>query len=109
MVYLLKQEFYETGSFIYQPGDICNTLKVVSEGEVQVIIKFDTGEERVMDVLKQGSNIGMYSCLCDSPMSFYFKAHGNVTILSLPRTSLEEYRGMLEDLDDALAALEEFI
>lgn len=40
---------------------------------------------------------------------FFFKAKTNVTIQSISKALLEEYRKNLFDLDDSLAKVEEFI
>ena len=51
LVYVLKQEFYEKNKYIFKDGDTFDHIKFVVDGEVEIFVKFDQGEEIVLDTL----------------------------------------------------------
>jgi CRP-like cAMP-binding protein len=75
----------------------------ITDGEIEVLLRMDNGEEILVDTLSQGSHIGASSILIEAPSPFYFKAKTDVTVSYLFKETIERLRYTLSDLDDACA------
>ena len=62
MSYGMKDEFYEAGSFILRFGEIQDKIIFITDGTVEISVKFNNVEVDV-EFLYRGCWIGLYSCL----------------------------------------------
>ena len=105
----LRDDFYEQGSRVFQSGDTCYGLMLICEGELDIIVKMEDGEELVLDTLYQGCNVGAFSMLADTPYVFYGVARTHLKVKFLFKLTVYELRKILVDLDDELAVFERYI
>lgn len=59
----LRDQFYEKDSYAFESGNTVNELIFVLHGELDLVVKMDNGEEKVIDTLFQGCNVGAYSMI----------------------------------------------
>lgn len=109
LVYSLREEFVESNKVIFKSGDVIDNIKFISNGVIQLILRFDDGKEIVVDHLRPGSCLGLYSLLEPTPIMFQVKAKTNLKIQYLDYEILEQLRKEHTELDRSLTEYEEYI
>ena len=85
-------------------GESIENLKFVSDGALQIIIN-----DVVVDHLRQGSCIGMYSILEPTPIMFTIKAKVTLKMLVIDYDALDDLRVTHPDLDREIEKYEKYI
>jgi CRP-like cAMP-binding protein len=109
LMYSLREEFIEANKVIYKSGETIDNIKFISNGVIQLILRFDDGKEIVVDHLRQGSCLGLYSLLEPSPIMFQVKAKTNLKVQYLDYEILETFRKDHLELDRYLTEYEDYI
>lgn len=52
---------------MFKEDDVFDRITFLADGEIEVYLKMDNGEEIFVDTLQQGSNIGSSSILVKAP------------------------------------------
>ena len=58
IIMISKHKRLEKGDFIYQSGDVLNSLYVIHQGKVKVTRYSDDGKEQVIRILSHGDFLG---------------------------------------------------
>lgn len=59
----LRDQFYEKDSYTFESGMPVDSLIFILHGELELIVRMDNGEEKVIDTLFQGCHVGAYSMI----------------------------------------------
>lgn len=102
---LLREKRFAKGSMILMQGDPGDSLYLIAEGQVKVILIGEDGREVILSVLGPGAFFGEMSLLDDEPRSAHVVAMDDTTLLQLRR---EDFRARLRASPDvAIAVLRE--
>ena len=82
---------FSTGEIIYNYGDPGDAIYVVSEGEVELFFKNDTGERIVLEIATRGDFFGELSLLDSGTRSASVSVTKDTTALRLDRGDLEKF------------------
>jgi len=69
---------YETDRVIFRSGQLLDSLLLITEGEIQLFVKIEGGQELNIDTLYEGCFLGAYSLLSETPQMFFARAKTNV-------------------------------
>ena len=109
LVYSLRQEYVEANKVLFKTGDSMEKIRFISHGTVQIIIRWDDGQEILIDNLRQGCSLGLYSILEPSPITFQIKAKTHLTLQCLDYDTLEQFRKNFPELDREITNYESYI
>ena len=82
---------FPAGEIIYNYGDPGDAIYVVSEGEVELFFKNDTGERIVLEIAERGHFFGELSMLDQGTRSASVVVTKDLTALRLERGDLEKF------------------
>jgi CRP/FNR family cyclic AMP-dependent transcriptional regulator len=82
---------FPAGEIIYHYGDPGDAIYVVSEGEVELFLKNDTGERMVLEIAERGHFFGELSMLDQGTRSASVVVTKDLTALRLDRRDLETF------------------
>ena len=91
LVYMLKQERFESDNVIFREGDPCRGIMYLMEGNID-ICHSENGQEIVVDTLYPGSYLFSYTLLDGFSIQLTGIARGKVSLLVLPEQSLNYAR-----------------
>jgi CRP-like cAMP-binding protein len=90
---LTREKFYPRGSVILFENDPGDSLFVVREGRVKVVLIGEDGREVILGVLSVGEHFGELSLIDEQPRSAHVIAMEDATMLVLRR---EDFRARVE-------------
>ncbi|MFN8520684.1 MAG: Crp/Fnr family transcriptional regulator [Chloroflexota bacterium] len=103
----LRQRRFRRNEVIFHQGDPGDSLHIVGEGSVKIILPSPDGEEAIIATLRQGDFFGELALLDGAPRSATAVALEATTTLALPRDAfmavLDEDRGLRDALLAGLA------
>jgi CRP-like cAMP-binding protein len=109
LIYSMRQEYVESNKVIFKAGESIENLQFISNGTIDIMLRFDDGKEIVIDHLRQGACFGAYSIVDPTPIMFTIKAKTHLKIQVLDFEVLEELRLTHEDLNRELERYEKYI
>lgn len=59
----LRDEFFEKDSLAFESGSQVENIIFILHGELDLVVRMDNGEEKVIDTLFQGCHVGSYSLI----------------------------------------------
>ncbi len=100
----LRQRRFRRNEVIFHQGDPGDSLHIVDEGAVKIILPSPDGEEAIIATLREGDFFGELALLDGAPRSATAVALDSTTTLTLPRDALLEQLDQDPGLRDALLA-----
>lgn len=81
--YYMEEEFYEQETEILHNCEKCTKIIFIVQGRLNLVIRDPKDETHVLATLRQGDNLGQYSCLFNEGFVFSIVAQTNVRLLTL--------------------------
>src|SRR5690349_9574438 len=100
----LRQRRFRRNEVIFHQGDPGDSLHIVDEGSVKIILPSPDGEEAIIATLREGDFFGELALLDGAPRSATAVALETTTTLALPRDAFMELLDQDRGLRDALLA-----
>ena len=100
----LRQRRFRRNEVIFHQGDPGDSLHIVGEGAVKIVLPSLDGEEAILATLRPGDFFGELALLDGAPRSATAVALDQATTLSLPRDAFVELLDQDRGLRDALLA-----
>jgi CRP/FNR family transcriptional regulator, cyclic AMP receptor protein len=100
----LRQRRFRRNEVIFHQGDPGDSLHIVDEGAVKIILPSPDGEEAIIATLRQGDFFGELALLDGAPRSATAVSLEQTTTLALPRDAFMELLDQDRGLRDALLA-----
>lgn len=100
----LRRRRFRRNEVIFHQGDPGDSLHVVAEGAVKIVLPSAEGEEAIIATLRQGDFFGELALLDGAPRSATATALEPTDTLMLPRSVLIEALDSVPGLRDALLA-----
>ena len=97
----LRLRRYTHGQSIVAEGEQGDSFYMLADGVVEVSKKFD-GKPAILAHLHQGAVFGEMALVSNAPRAATVRATGDVDLLELKRSDLEEHAGELESVKRAL-------
>jgi CRP/FNR family cyclic AMP-dependent transcriptional regulator len=98
----LRQRRFRRNEVIFHQGDPGDSLHIVDEGSVKIVLPSPEGEEAIIATLRQGDFFGELALLDGAPRSATAVALEPTTTLALPRDAFLELLDQDRGLRDAL-------
>ncbi len=93
IIMISKHKRLEKGDFIYQSGDVLNSLYVIHQGKVKVTRYSDDGKEQVIRILSHGDFLGELALFKENSVSTYAEAIESTVVCLVENSSLKELMG----------------
>ncbi len=100
----LRQRRFRRNEVIFHQGDPGESLHIVAEGSVKIVLPSPEGEEAIIATLRQGDFFGELSLLDGAPRSATAVSLDATVTLVLPRDAFQELLDQDRGLRDALLA-----
>lgn len=91
---MLEHYTFDPGHVIVRQGEVADRFYIVTQGEVAVTRRDDTGVERLVATLGPGQFFGEIGLLADSPRTATVTARTEVDLLSLDRLEFQQVMDM---------------
>lgn len=98
----LRQRRYRRNEVVFHQGDPGDTLHVITEGAMKIVLPSPEGEEAIIATLRPGDFFGELALLDGGMHSATVTAVEAATTLALPRTAFLEVLGQSAGMRDAL-------
>lgn len=98
----IETRFYATGSTIFSPGDLADTLYVVLEGEVEM--EAPKGSDAKPTIIKENDSFGRAAVFTGCPFSVRAVAKQNTWVSAIPREILSQLMEESPSYRDAVLA-----
>ena len=107
--YYLNEEYVEAGTEIVSSGEHCSSLIFLVQGQIELVIYDENGNESTLELLNQGDVIGQYSVLFDEEIMFSVFAKTNVRILTLSQEFFRSNLELIDGLEEAILEAEDIV
>jgi CRP-like cAMP-binding protein len=98
----LRQRRYRRNEVVFHQGDPGDTLHVIAEGAMKIVLPSADGEEAIIATLRPGDFFGELALLDGGAHSATVTAVEPAMTLSLPRSAFLEVLGQSAEMRDAL-------
>jgi CRP-like cAMP-binding protein len=98
----LRQRRYRRNEVVFHQGDPGDTLHVITEGAMKIVLPSPEGEEAIIATLRPGDFFGELALLDGGTHSATVTAVEAATTLALPRAAFLEVLGQSAGMRDAL-------
>lgn len=101
----VRKEMYEPGQDIVREGDVGQRMYVISEGEVDVVRKGESGEEEHLATLRPGQHFGEVAVFNDKRRTATVRARSRVRLLSVGGTEALSLSEAMQPLGEQMRSL----
>jgi CRP/FNR family transcriptional regulator, cyclic AMP receptor protein len=99
---MVRRRTYRRGETIFHKGDPGNSLYLITDGQVKIVLPSDTGEEMTLGVLQTGDMFGELALFDGLPRSATMVAVENTEVLLLYRDDFLGFVGRNPEVATAL-------
>jgi CRP/FNR family transcriptional regulator/CRP/FNR family cyclic AMP-dependent transcriptional regulator len=99
---MVRRRTYHRGETIFHKGDPGNSLYLITDGQVKIVLPSDTGEEMTLGVLEAGDMFGELALFDGRPRSATMVAVENTAVLLLYRDDFLGFVGRNPEVATAL-------
>lgn len=105
----MKEENFEAENEIFIQGEFCQNIIFVVSGEVTLIVADSHGHTVVLDTLRQGDVIGLYSAMFNERYLISGVAATSVRTLSIHQDFFVERKDEVEGLEYSISEVEKHV
>ncbi|MCX6049600.1 MAG: ATP-binding cassette domain-containing protein [Chloroflexi bacterium] len=101
-----SSEPVEEGQIVFRQGDVGDKLYLIARGQVEVLARDAQGEERRLDIMRDGDHFGEMALLQAAPRNATIRTLTDCLFLTLPK---KEFLALLEELPAVRTAVDQQI
>ncbi len=100
----IQNQHFESGDFIFEQGDLGDSVYVIEEGECEVL-REQKGEQELLATLSRGEYFGEMALLSDRTRNATIRARTAMNVLIIPKADFDKLRQSVPAFGDVFKEL----